>query len=439
MHQDVDRRTFLVGLAMASAHGTSAGARDGFADGAQRGSVSSDHVWTPGRDAQGVITQASVAALPLNTWVKVAGTQLSTLADALAKEGWRIDKMDWSNGKNLRSTLAPWVGCARNGFKIYYPRGGGHGDSSINGTWVFDVATMRWGIVDIPSDPAAPEHAWDASYGRPFNKVSFSLYTAALPTDDGLYRDILPDGRPTSAHTYNGVWYDSKRHLVGTGRVSKWTLDLAKKRWQRQRWTWMGGAPTTFTIQQQFQYHAGRDALYGFPGRSDGDYYSFGKCAADEANWKGLAAPPNWAKTAISSCRLDRDKVLFLWYHNKAERWGIYDMSAEAWLAGSGGAVGEGKFYSYHSEHMPALHVPTWGESGQIIRRGTGNDLRESWWVFDLATKANLPYEREGARAAGYSAWPGNKWLGVEEAGLCIMLDDAVAMNQPAMLAMRYR
>lgn len=436
----VQRRDLLLALAAcgALAGHAKAAAPKPFADGAGLGRIAND-LWTPARDSAGRVTRASVQALPADRWFRVAGTELRTLVAALASAGWRMPQKDWSNGKDIRATFRAWVGCARNGMQIYYPRGGGHGDSSVNGTWVFDLSTMQWGVQQMPSDPLDHQASWARSYAPPQNKATFTRYTEPLPGDDDLYRDILPDGMPTSAHTYNGVWYDSKRHAVGTGRVSKWTLDLASGRWTRQRWTYRGGKPEVFTIRQQFFYHAGRDALYGFPGRGDSDYYSFGKCPAAGADWQPLKTAPRWASVAVSSCRLSEDEVLFLWHHAKAERWGIFNMATEAWLDGSGDAVGDGKTMTGGSEMMPAMLVPSWGAQGQVVRRGTADGLRKTWWVFDLASRKNLPYETAEGPPDASSSWPGNKWLTVQEAGLCMILDDAVAIDQPAVRVMRYR
>lgn len=438
MHNRVDRRTFVAGLALTGASAPWAQESGPFAAGLQRGALSFDHVWTPGRTAQDAVTRTSVQSLPLRTWVKVAGTQFDVLSAALAAAGWHESRKDWSNSKSIRATFVAWGGCARHGLRIYYPRGGGHGDSSVNGTWMFDAASMRWSILDMPSDPDAPGMAWDRRYKVPPNG-DYTRYVGGLPSDDGLYPDILPDGRPTSAHVYCGVWYDSRRHRIGTGCVSKWSLDLASRRWLRERWTWDGGAPTAFSIHQQIFYHAGRDALYGFPGRTEWDSYSFGKCSAAHSNWEPRKAAPDWSKVGISSCRLDSDRVLFLWFHRDKDRWGIYDMAKEEWEPGSGDPVGNGDAHASRTEMKPAMLVPAWGEKGQVIRRSTGEARKEAWWVFDLATKSNQPYERQGARASAYTPYPGNKWLCIEEAGLCLMLDEQGPTSQPAVMVMRYR
>lgn len=405
----------------------------GWGSGADVGSVASN-VWTPGRDAGGAINQASVDALLANTWVKLAGSTMQSLVDAIAAAGFVIATHDWSNGKDIRAAFSAWVGAADDGRRIYFPRGGGHADSALNGVYSFDMIRGVWEVQKAPSRPDAAGAVWNASYDIPPNGT-FTNYTAALPTDDGLYRDILPDGTPTSAHTYNGVWYDSTRRLVGTGRVSRWVFDLTTKTWARSRWTYDGGAPTDFTINQHWYYHAGRDALYGFPGRTDTDYYSFGKCPAGTAAWVGRSGPANWEANALSSCRLDADRFLYFWVQGGLERWGIYNMSTETWEAGSGNAVGSGKTLTYNSELMTAIYIPTWGASGQVIRRGTFDGLGGQWWAFDLATKANVTYSPAGAVPPGVY---GNKYRQMAGLGVAVAIDDASAISAPAIYVMRY-
>lgn len=403
--------------------------------GSEVGSLSAG-TWTPGRNASGEVTQASINALPLNQWVKVSGATLQALKTLIEAGGFSFNTHEWSVGHSIASAFQAWVGCADDGRRIYYPRGGGHADSSLNAVLALDVMKLGWEVTKAPSRPDAPGFVWNASYDVPPNST-FTGYTAALPTDDGLYRDILPDGTPTSAHTYNGVWFDSTRNQIGTGRVSRWVYNLTTNTWSRSRWTYDGSGPTAFTINQQFHYHAGRDAIYGFPGRSDSDYYSFGKCPAVSAAWSGLSGPSNYASTAISSVRLTADRVAFFWYHNSAERWGIYNMATESWESGSGGAITGGKALTYLSEMMPAVYVPTWGTQGQIIRRGTADGLLGQWWVFDIASKANVTYTPAGS-PPGTPIWSGNKYRAMPNLGVVIALDDSAAITSPAIHLMRY-
>jgi hypothetical protein len=336
---------------------------------------------------------------------------------------------DFGTNKTIRSSFYSWVGCCDDGRRVYYPRGGGHVDSSVNGLWALDLLKMQWEVVKAPSKHNAAGFEWSSNY-----KVggSFTNYINSAGTtvdSDGLYWDKLPDGTPTAAHTYNGVWFDSKRRTIGTGRVSKWAYSLESGQWTRQRWTWAGGAPTVFTINQEFHYHAGRDAVYGYPARNDQDNYSFGKFAADTSAWTALGICANFAaqSTAMSSVRLDNDRVLFLWSLN-GERWGIYNMSTQTWESGSGNAITDGRAQSYPAEMQAAIYIPTWGAAGQVIRRGTSGAYNGAWWIFDIATKANLPYTPAGSVPAWLS-WPGNKYRSIPRLGIAMVLNDSSGTN----------
>lgn len=407
----------------------------GWGSGADVGSVAS-YVWTPGRDAGGAINQASVDALPANTWVRVSGTQVQALKTLIEAAGFVFASHDWSDGKDLRSTFTAWVGCDDDGRRIFYPRGGGHADASLNGVWSLDCVKMAWEVKRHPSRPDASGAAWNSSYDIPPNS-SFTNYTAALGSDDGLYRDILPDGTPTSAHTYNGVWYDSSRRTINTGRVSKWAFNIDTGTWTRSRWTWDGGSATTFTINQHWYYHAGRDAIYGFPGRSDTDYYSFGKCPGGTSDWVSRSGPTNWEANAVSSCRLDDDRFIYFWYSSGAERSGIYNMATETWESGSGNAITSGKTLTYLSELMPALYVPSWGTSGQIIRRGTADGITGDWWIYDISSRTNSAYTPAGS-PPGWPTYPGGKYRSMPGLGIALAFDDAAAISSPAICVMRY-
>jgi hypothetical protein len=392
--------------------------------------------WTPGRNADGLITQASVNALPAGEWVRVAGTSLQGLKSAIEATGYSFAAHDWSNGKDIRKAFVAWVGCCDDGRRVYYPRGGGHADGCLNGVYALDALKMGWEVTRAPSRPDTPGAEWDASYDVPPNS-GFSTYTVALPGDDGLYRDMLPDGTPTSAHTYNGVWFDNVRQRIGTGRVSRWDFDLTSKEWQRRRWTWNGSGPTTFTIRQQIYYHAATDTLYGFPGRNNQDYYSFGRCPGDSHEWVSAPTPPNWASVALASCQLDADRVLFLWTSGGSERAGVFDMSTVSWEPGSGNPIANSRSFTGQSEMMAALYIPTWGAAGQVIRRGTGSGHWGVWWLYDIATQANVPYVPIGA-APPYGQWFGNKYRLLPNLGIAMALDDASAISNPAVYVMRY-
>jgi len=403
------------------------------------------NVWTPGRDASGFVTQASVNTLPVDTWVQVAGLSMQALRDLIESTGFLFASHDWSNGKNVRSIFNAWVGCVDDGRRVWYPRGGGHEDSSLNAVVALDLLKMGWELPQPPSRPDAPGFEWAASYDIPPNATftNYNLSGSFTQWDDadGLYRDRLPDDRPTSAHTYHGVWYDSTRQQIGTGRISKWTYDIAGNTWARQRWTFNGATPETFTINQELHYHAGRDALYGYPARGDFDAGNFGKVVFPGSNFVSLAGPPNFAMGnggRGTTVRLDADRVLWLWM-NSGERWGIYNMATEAWEAGSGGLIANGQTYDFANEMQIALYIPTWGAQGQVIRRGTASPINGNWWLFDIATKTNQSYAPAGATIP-VTSWPGNKWRSIPGLGIAIGMDDnnATALSTPAIYVMRF-
>ena len=398
-------------------------------------------IWTPGRDARGIVTQASVNTLPANTWVRVAGTSLQTLRNAIEATGFDFATDDWSAGKDVRSIFNAWVGVADDGRRVVNPRGGGHADSSQNGVLSMDLLRMAWEVLRAPSQPDAPGAAWHPNYRIPPNGT-YTNYTttgAIVEEADGLYADMLPDGTPTSAHTYNGVWYDSSRKQFGTGRVSKWVFDMATRQWTRQRWS-NGGTPFQFTVRQELHYHAATDALYGYFSLGDLDTASWGKVQFPGSNRVGSGTnPPNFALGnggVGCSVRLDEDRILVLWCVFGVERWGIFNMLTETWEPGSGDAITDGKNIGNGNEMQICLLIPSWGAQGQVIRRGTNGALNGVWWLFDIATKANLPYTPLGVNQ--FTVWPGNKWRSIPHLGIAIGLDDNSAISTNALLVMRY-
>jgi hypothetical protein len=221
--------------------------------------------------------------------------------------------------------------------------------------------------------------------------------------------------------------------------VSKWAYNRADGTWDRARWTWNGGAAQTFTINQEIHYSAAQDAIYGYPARSDIDNFSFGKCAGDSSAWVSVAACTGWVaqSSAMSSVRLDENRVLFLW-SNTTERWGIFNMLTETWETDSGDPITDGKPQSSSAEMQAAIYIPTWGSSGQVIRRGTNGADNNAWWIFDIATKANVSYTPDGTVPSTCS-WPGSKYRSVQGLGIAMLTNDAAGTNSArGVYVMRY-
>jgi hypothetical protein len=422
-----------------------------FAPGSEVGTLSAG-LWTPARAADGRVTKASVDALPLDTWVKVAGSSLTTLQGIIETIGGRpYADYDLSDAKSIASTFRAWVGCAvAHGHRVIYSRGGGHADSAVNGVWEFDAVRMGWNVLGMPS---LPDERWNLTYGKNTSagngSGSWTLYksvngpSGVTVDSDGLSWDRLPDDRPTSAHTYGGVWWDSLRNRIGTARVSKWEFDLNTNEWlPRTRWLDASGTPQILRINQLLHYHAGKDALYGDPGGStlDSDTWSFAKIPMTTNRVDlTITKPSPWATTGASaSCRLDEDRLLFLWTTPSGleERYGIYNMATET--TESTGLVGNPRPQTHiEAEMLVCQYVPTWGAAGQVIRRGTAGVDDNFSWLFDIATKSNVPYEPQGSYPATCHR-PGNKYTTLPALKLLLLVDDDAPISQPAIHVMRY-
>ena len=412
-------------------------------DSTDAGSVASN-VWTPGKDANGYVTQASVDALPANTWVQVAGSQLNNLTAALtALTGFAFSRFDVS-GDGIRGTFDAWVGCCHDGKSVFFPRGGGHADNSSNGIWRFDALRMEWAIEKAPSDPQDATYPWSSRYsqaGAPNNPTgSYTQYVdddGVVLDSDGLYWDRLPDGNPTSMHTYGGLWYRPTGRQIGTSRISKWVYSRDTGQWTRNRWT-LGGVVATSTIYSDLHYHAGQDAVYGPILVNDFDYGSFKKFAADSAITSNPTKPTGWQVRGATGVRLDDDRVWWSW-QNSGEQAAIHNMATETWE--ELGAVTDGKTINGFASMNAGVFVPTWGAEGQIIRRGAGDSgIASQWWLYDLATNANLNYTPAGAPPSTGTVYPGNKYLRLPSLGILFAMHEArsIATTEPAIHVMRY-
>jgi hypothetical protein len=300
-----------------------------------------------------------------------------------------------------------------------------------------DLLKMQWGVEKMPSDPLDPTYPQSAYYRITDNNLTSYSTGATDPNvdPDGLLWDMLPDGTPTSTHTYNGVWYDSTRRQLGTSRISKWTYDLATKTWSRQRWTRNGGSPTTFSIYANLFYHAGNDALYGF---FDGEYsaYRFGKVAFPGSDEVSISSP-GWIGVTVTACRLDEDRALFFFYNGtttKVEYAAIFNMATETWYKWGGSAwvpnagatiavpVTNGVPFdtTFQGAGQMALFIPSWGAQGQVLRTQESATPTE-WWIYDIATHTNFSYTPNGAILDQVRVYlPFSKWVSFPTLGLAV-------------------
>jgi hypothetical protein len=180
---------------------------------AETGSITST-VWTPGRDAAGIVTSASFKTVPKESWRQVAGTVIGTALDAAVKAavpGWQDhgttkwpDVLDGWNGV----TLLPYSAVA------LLVVAGGHAGSSNNGHYRLAARKMLYEIERLPSDTTV----WSPSYLASNPNGTFTPcgesaaeYNAKVaantlsPEDDWYWDELYWDRMPTSRHQYSST------------------------------------------------------------------------------------------------------------------------------------------------------------------------------------------------------------------------------------------
>ena len=166
--------------------------------------------------------------LQTGVWHEIENTDLQSLAPANDDNySWNDLFSGFDNARGDGGILA-WSGGAfdsqRNRLLVW---GGGHNDYSGNGVYAFDVDTLSWERVTLPSLPNQnpSQAAIDAGVPCALNQ-SWTCLSA----------DVNPDQTPASRHTYDSINYlPGSDRLFGTGgsrwadgAISSltWTLDL---------------------------------------------------------------------------------------------------------------------------------------------------------------------------------------------------------------------
>jgi hypothetical protein len=200
-------------------------------------------VWTPGRDASGLVNAASWALVPGGQWVEVDGTRLDGLdAEVKAKvPGWN----DYGSGRWVAVTHA-WNEPAvdPDGSRAWWVSAGGHSDSSNNGIYRFDAFRMTYAIEHLPSDTTP----WSDGYKQLQTTGTFTAcpesneqYSAeadggtAQPTNDWFYDELFWDRQPTSRHTYSGVVYVPKTNELVMAVRRLWRYSRDQGQWVYKR------------------------------------------------------------------------------------------------------------------------------------------------------------------------------------------------------------
>jgi PKD repeat protein len=209
-------------------------------------------VWTPSRDADGVVTAASWASVPPGRWITVANSSIHNCRAqvAAAMPGWADLG---TNGADSSGVTDAWNGYAAwlDGLCVWSVAAGGHAASSDDGINRFDLLRMAWSVELLPSDTTN----WSQNYkdsgrrGDSFSSYSYSTATGTtVPQDNALlfdqavaagtwttatpYGDQLPNGRPCSRHQYATTNYHADTDTLSMMCRRGWFYDRTAKTWK---------------------------------------------------------------------------------------------------------------------------------------------------------------------------------------------------------------
>lgn len=211
-------------------------------------------LWTPGRDASGMVNLSSLNLVPAGRWVEVADTRLDAL-DAVVKAavpGWN----DYGSSRWNAVTHA-WNGVAIDeaGGRAWWICCGGHADGSNNGIYRFDGFKMKYDVEHMPSDT----RLWSNGYKLLQVAIGFSACpesssamadrgTQLSPINDWFYDEVFwdspaapangsvqPVGSPTARHVYSGVVYSPQTNELIMAVRRLWRYSLADGRWTYKR------------------------------------------------------------------------------------------------------------------------------------------------------------------------------------------------------------
>ncbi|MBL8027952.1 MAG: T9SS type A sorting domain-containing protein [Fibrobacteres bacterium] len=372
-------------------------------------------LWTPGRDANGIVTAASVALLPVDTWIEVANTKASEQIEPLLISG---------GYKPVGSTASMFIysGMAFDPVKgKSYLSGGGHSGGGDNGIYSVDFYKMGWEVCAWPSKPGVDitleearmyingslggnSYAPNVDTANPSAAGSFYVYPYAKSSTgfavklwnsetvwswceavgpEGVRRggqvlfpgglihgtqaaadyfnannklgreslrsknpnyDVLPDGRPTSRHQYNGFIYNPARQEVqsvvrsftrakldGSGWVSLDSGGYASypdgKVHMELTWTavddssgeiWTGGCGSDCWVSNYMYY---RGALVYNPANN-----TFKDSPRmNRYEWGAANCGVTWAGLSV----LSRGRWLIGASNKATDFWGLYNMSTQ--------------------------------------------------------------------------------------------------------------
>jgi hypothetical protein len=376
-------------------------------------------IWTPTADAYGNILDASWANLPLNEFVAVAGSQPQAIVDQLTAMGLPPSRISKSVG-TLLMTFNAWVGCAVDYVtgRMWVPRGGGHADSSINGCWGYDLESIGgWYVFGKPSDPDLAGFEWDEGYSESGFYTTYPVAGADL-----FRRTTLPDGKPTSAHTYAGVWFNPVARAIQTSRSCLWSYSADNYgKNPSQAYVRINGVESSISINnwQFFDYTDNKVKGY-VPIGANGThvYYTM------DADSTIFTAMPSSSYQTRSMCF--HGGKFYSFGNSSAFR--LMDVATQTW-EGAAQATTWQSTSQADQEMVACVFIP---QTGKILRRfGTGG----RWIMFNPATLVNEDWTPAG-NVPPTTLAPANKYFYYPRRK-CLVVIAAHNFNQPSVYLMR--
>jgi hypothetical protein len=300
--------------------------------------------------------EQQVASLPADSWWAAPATALDTLCGGCAPviTAWSGGALDPVNNRML----------------VF---GGGHVDSADNSLYAFDLSSLSWSRLSPPSDPGL------------------------------MNADPLPDGRPVSRHTYDGVQFLSHQNRFfawggsrwqdGFSTGETWVFDVPTHSWTDL----LPSMPPAGAYQAGSVYVPSSHQVFVLLASA---FYSFDPDGNAWTKVLDLGFPPLWPRYANASNMrgaLDSKRGL-LWFFGGGMYF-VYDPASRTVVTDSWVTTGGSTFDN---------SMATQGYPGQQIRTGGGEVITASApgvddepirdvlvayaggapWVLDLSTKA---------------------------------------------------
>ena len=391
--------------------------------------------WKPVRNENGLVEKNSWLGLPISSLdnpqiLKIDKLNpVSDITNLLKDRGFDTSKM--YGYSRVKGTFTAWVGQAfdRAANIAYYPWGGGHADSSINGIWKFNIDKLKFDIESMPSNPNRVGAQWSANYKNRGGDGTFTTYM----DDAGEIHFSLPDGRPPSQHTYGGVVKIGD--LLFTTRNRKYSYNLKTKEYKIENWIKNESLFMTSIQNSVFSY---RDQAFGIL-KSELQYFGWNKLESSQSVViEDISSPPNGINFVGQHLVLQMDdtRLMAINFDAQSSRsvYAIFDMETESWgdLVETYGLPE----HNYTQEMQAGVYIPSWGSKGSVLREFSYGSLRGQWYVLDLATSQYTPFSFTGYKIQA-GTFVGNKAFIADVGGIKALFYLAVNSKVSEVYVMR--